>query len=200
MAKRKIKFGYKREKILKRESYDRVLIVCEGSKTEINYFNELIKDLKLSTVNIEILDIKQTTPDSLLREAEKLYKNSKGERNLFDKVYCIFDKDKHPKYQETKNTIDQIKKPKDVYYYAFSEPCFEFWLLLHFTKTDRPFADFDELRKDRDFRKYFPNYKKSEIIFNDLKDKIPTACQNAKNNQHTNVNELVKYLQNIKKQ
>jgi hypothetical protein len=171
MAKHKLKFGSNHRKILKRESYDRVLIVCEGSKTEINYFNELIKDLKLSTVNIKILDIKQTTPDSLLGKATELYEISEKEGNLFDRVYCVFDKDKHPKYQETKNRIDQRKKLKDMYY-AFSEPCFEFWLLLHFIKTDKPFADFDELRKDRDFRKYFPNYKKSEIIFNDLKDKV----------------------------
>jgi hypothetical protein len=45
------------------------LIVCEGG-TEVNYFKGLIGDLKLSTVNIEILDIKQNTPDSLLREAK----------------------------------------------------------------------------------------------------------------------------------
>jgi hypothetical protein len=43
------------------EPYDKVLIVCEGG-TEVNYFKGLIGDLKLSTVNIEILDIKQNTP------------------------------------------------------------------------------------------------------------------------------------------
>lgn len=196
MAKRKRTPSFRKPRI--KEPYDRVLIVCEGSKTEINYFDELIKDLKLSTVNIEILDIKQTTPDSILDEAEKLYENSEGQGNPFDRVYCVFDKNGHSKYQETKNTIDQRKKPK-VFYYAFSEPCFEFWLLLHFIKTDRPFANFDELRKYKYFKKHFPNYEKSKNIFDDLKDKIPTACQNAKHNQHTNVNELVEYLQNIKK-
>ncbi len=198
MAKRRPKPRYSPRKTDIRQPYDRVLIVCEGKKTEINYFNELIKDLKLSTVNIQILDIKQTTPDSLLREAKELCQKSKKEGNPYDRVYCVFDKDKHPKYQETKGTINQIKKPKGVYHYAFSEPCFEFWLLLHFIKTDKPFVNFDGLRKDGNFRKYFPNYKKSEIIFNDLKGKIPTACENAKNNPYTNVNELVEYLQKIK--
>lgn len=199
MAKRKIQSDYSLRKTQTRELYDRVLIVCEGSKTEINYFRELIKDLKLSTANIEILDIKQTTPDSLLRKVKKLYKNSQWQGNLFDKVYCVFDKDGHSKYQETKNKIDQIKKPKNVYYYAFSEPCFEFWLLLHFRKTDKPFTNFKELKKDKHFEEFFPNYEKSTNIFNDLKDKIPTACENAKDNRHTNVNELVECLQNIKK-
>lgn len=199
MAKRKIKSGYSPRKTQTRELYDRVLIVCEGSKTEINYFNGLIKDLELSTANIEILDIKQTTPDSLLEEVKKLYNESKGKENPFDRVYCVFDKDGHSKYQETKNKIDQIKDPKDVYRHAFSEPCFEFWLLLHFRKTDKPFTNFKELSKHKHFKKSFPNYDKSKNIFNDLKDKIPTACKNAKNNRHTNVNKLVEYLQNIKK-
>jgi hypothetical protein len=47
-----------------------VLIKNAINPTEVNYFKGLIGDLKLSTVNIEILDIKQNTPDSLLREAK----------------------------------------------------------------------------------------------------------------------------------
>lgn len=198
MAKRKIKSGYNPRKNAIRGDYDRVLIVCEG-ETERLYFQGLINELQLSTANIQILNPKQNTPNSLLIKAKELYKNSKIQRNPFDRVYCIFDKDGHTKYQETKGDIKQIKKLKSVYYYAFSKPCFEFWLLLHFKKTDRPFINFDELRRYKDFKKYFPNYKKSEIIFDDLKDKIPTACQNSKDNPHTNVNELVEYLQNIKK-
>ncbi|VVH66279.1 hypothetical protein BSPLISOX_2257 [uncultured Gammaproteobacteria bacterium] len=197
MAKRKTTSGYNLRKTAIREPYDKVLIVCEG-RTEINYFEGLIKDLKLSTVNIEILDIKQNTPDSLLREAKQLYQKAKRSGNPYDRVYCVFDKDGHSKYQKTRGDIEQIRKPKDVYHCAFSEPCFEFWLLLHYKKTDKPFTNFDEIRKDKDFKKHFPNYDKSKNNFNDLKARISTACQNAKDNQHTNVNELVEYLQNIK--
>jgi hypothetical protein len=41
-----------------------------------------------------------------------------------------------------------------------------------------------------------PKEHKSKNNFNDLKARISTACQNAKDNQHTNVNELVEYLHN----
>lgn len=71
MAKHKIKSGSSSRKIQTREPYDIVLIVCEGSKTEIEYFNGLIKDLKLNTVNVKILDIKQTTPDSLCKKVKE---------------------------------------------------------------------------------------------------------------------------------
>jgi hypothetical protein len=61
--------------------------------SQVNYFKGLIGDLKLSTVNIEILDIKQNTPDSLLREAKQLYQKAKISGNPYDRVYCVFVKD-----------------------------------------------------------------------------------------------------------
>lgn len=49
----------KKSKILsraaaKREEYDLVLIVCEGSKTEPNYFNNLRQVERLSSSNIMV--------------------------------------------------------------------------------------------------------------------------------------------------
>jgi hypothetical protein len=54
---------------------------------------------------LEILDIKQNTPDSLLREAKQLYQKAKRSGNPYDRVYCVFDKDGHSKYQETRGEI-----------------------------------------------------------------------------------------------
>lgn len=196
MAKHKIKSGFNKRKIATKNDCDVVLILTEGKNTEQIYFKELMQHLQLKTVHI--VDVKQTTPYSVFEEAKKRYNKSKKEGNPYDRVYCVFDKDKHPKYQDTKNTIDNFQKPKNIYYHGFSEPCFEFWLLLHYIKTDKPFINFDELRKDKEFKKYLPRYHKSKIDFNDFKDRIPTACRNAKNNPHTNINELVEYLQNIK--
>lgn len=198
MTKRKIKSQHNSRKIKSREPYDRVLIVCEG-KTELLYFQGLINKLKLSTANIEIINPKQNTPNSLLKKAKELYKKSNKSGNIFDKIYCIFDKDKHPKYQQTKDNIEQIKQPRHTYYAIYSEPCFEYWLLLHFKNTTKPFIDYDELSKDKDFKRYFSKYNKTdEDVFIKLQDKIDTACNNAKNNQHTNIDKLVVYLQNIK--
>jgi len=45
-----------KRKTAQRSSYDRVLIVCEGEKTEPNYFNELIRDKKLNTANVVVED------------------------------------------------------------------------------------------------------------------------------------------------
>lgn len=39
----------------KREPYDRVLIVCEGEKTEPNYLKEMIAHFQLSSANVAIV-------------------------------------------------------------------------------------------------------------------------------------------------
>lgn len=42
---------------------------------------------------------------------------------------------------------------------AISNPCFEYWILLHFKSTDRVFADCDEVI--RELKKEFPAYAKN---------------------------------------
>ncbi len=48
----------------KKQPYDRVLIVCEGAKTEPTYFRELCDHYQLSTANIE------TSARELAKEAD----------------------------------------------------------------------------------------------------------------------------------
>jgi len=45
----------RRRQAMKKAPYDIVLIVCEGEKTEPNYFNELKKAFRLSNTNIKIV-------------------------------------------------------------------------------------------------------------------------------------------------
>ena len=41
-------------KLGRRASYDRILIVSEGSKTEPNYFSEICAAYRLPTANVEV--------------------------------------------------------------------------------------------------------------------------------------------------
>ena len=47
-----------RRKMASRSPYDRVLIVCEGGKTEPHYFRWLIKNFGLNRANVVIADKK----------------------------------------------------------------------------------------------------------------------------------------------
>jgi hypothetical protein len=53
-----------------REPYDRVLIVCEGKKTEPYYFGGLRLHYRLSSANIEITPANGTDPMSIVSFAE----------------------------------------------------------------------------------------------------------------------------------
>ena len=77
----------------RREPYDRVLIVCEGEKTEPNYFRELCAHYRLSTANIEVTQGEGNDPVSVVRTAKRLQKSETRQGERYDRIYCVFDRD-----------------------------------------------------------------------------------------------------------
>ncbi len=105
-------------------------------------------------------------------------------------------------------------KPRNTYAAINSIPCFEYWLLLHFENTTKPYGPLSGNsachQVVKDLKKYMPLYSKGDMkIFPQIKDKIPFAINNATkslkaaekadtDNPTTRVHELVRFLQNIK--
>nr|VFK52400.1 MAG: RloB-like protein [Candidatus Kentron sp. TUN]VFK52913.1 MAG: RloB-like protein [Candidatus Kentron sp. TUN] len=58
---------------IKRASYAKMLIVCEGEKTERNYFEEIIRYYELNSANVEIADHHGTDPMGILNHAKARY-------------------------------------------------------------------------------------------------------------------------------
>jgi len=101
----------------RRSPYDTALIVCEGGKTEPNYFKSLRDDLKLNTANVEITgDTGGSAPDNVVEHGLRYY----GE---YDKVFCVFDKDSHPTYQQAVDRVKCTKKKKDHTIEVISHRC-----------------------------------------------------------------------------
>ena len=121
----------------RRAPYAKVLIVCEGEKTEPHYFNELKDHYGLNSANIEICGDCGSDPLSIIRHAKQRYREEKDAGDAFDKVFCVFDKDTHAHYQQGLDTI-RSTTPKNVYVAITSVPCFEYWLLLHFNTPHAP--------------------------------------------------------------
>ncbi len=197
-----------------RSSYEKILIVCEGQKTEPNYFNELKDYYQLNTTHVVDIDGScGSDPWSVYQHARKCASRAKKDNDPYDKVYCVFDKDKHTTYQKTLNAIDGIKINK-VFTAIFSVPCFEYWLLLHFIYTTQPFdATGNKSAGDKtvdELKKHPLNYQKGDQgVFKKLVSKLEfaktnaaKALQEAKANQIDNpstvIHELVNYLQNLK--
>ena len=197
-----------------REPYDKVLIVCEGSKTEPNYFRGLIDYFKLKSANVAIDGSCGSSPCSVLKRAQELQEKELKSGSPFDKVYCVFDKDAHQTYQATMDKIAKIK-PKGVFNAANSIPSFEFWLLLHFIYSTKPYIKNGKMSSGdlvkKDLLVHHPDYKKkSKDTFLVLQPKLETAIANAAkvlataerngtDNPTTHIHTLVEYLRDLNK-
>ena len=192
--------------------YDVILIVCEGEKTEPNYFTELKKALRLSNANVRICG-RGSDPLSVVDFAIETFRQEQE----FDRVYCVFDRDRHTRYNEALDRVRRTRLGKGSKILAIpSIPCFEFWLLLHFVYTTRPFdappGDSICSRVIEELKKYLPAYKKGDQdIFDTIQDKLDNAITNARkveqfhqtsgtDNPSTLVHSMVEYLRDLKKE
>lgn len=197
-----------------RESYAKVLIVCEGEKTEPYYFYELKDHYKLNSANVEICGECGSDPLSIYRYAKRRYREEKEGGDPFDHVFCVFDKDTHANYQSALDAIARAN-PKNAFQAINSVPCFEYWLLLHYFYTTKPYnsqhgnsACHQVLTE---LRSYMPDYAKGsshtfsaligqlELAKHNAARSLRTATKHDIDNPTTRVHELVDFLQNIKK-
>lgn len=195
----------------KRAPYDKVLIVCEGTKTEPYYFTDARNHHKINTLNI-IIEGTGKDPLTLVQRAKQLYQEQERLGDPYDRVYCVFDKDEHTTYQQA---IDLIKKatPKAKWFVVTSVPCFEYWLLLHFNYTTQPYYPVTGLSASKavvnELKKYIPNYEKGasdiysllidqvEIAINHAQGAGKDVARNATDNPSTLVHKLVEYIRTL---
>lgn len=167
-----------------RQTAKRCLIVCEGSKTEPNYFNGLRRTLRCSTIQITVAKgLRGTDPLSVVREAKERFLRER--EDPFDAVFCVFDRDSHATYGSALTQIKDLRRSKKPFYAIYSNPCFEFWVLLHFELSFRPFLREGALSPcgvvGRELRRHFPEYEKGmETLFERLRPLMPTALGHAK--------------------
>lgn len=167
----------------------RFLIVCEGTKTEPYYLKEITDDLGIKPQVVKVAPNDGASPDRVVAHALKLYEEDAICGDSFDRVYCVFDRDKHDTFdaavQKTKE-LKEAKNPKP-FEAITSVPCFEYWLLLHFGLTDQPFraagkkSVCDRLMSVLRTKPGFKKYDKGQHgIYGLLKDKTSIAVKGAK--------------------
>lgn len=144
-----------------REPYDRLLIVCEGTKTEPNYFREIIAAYRLSSANVDVTSGRGSDPESVVATAVDRYESDPD----YEGVYVVIDRDAHAGYAAA---VDRLANApgtlREVAHVIPSTPCFEYWLLLHFEETARPYARTGQRSPCenviRDLEAYLPAYRK----------------------------------------
>ena len=176
-------------KLSRRASYDRILIVSEGSKTEPNYFKEIRATHRLHTANVEVQPGELgTAPIQVVQYAQALFE--KGDRHkhiqprAFEQVYAVFDRDDHQSYFDAlrlAETLDGKLRNDNKQAVRFtaiaSVPSFELWLLLHYETVQAPIHRDEVMRR---LKQYLPGYEKgASSAFSTTRARLETATQRA---------------------
>ena len=188
----------------------RFLIVCEGEKTEPNYFKAFTEHWsEVKEVNVKGCGCSTC---QLINEAKRIQKILERKRQVsFDRVWLVFDKDD---FKDFNKAIAEAKKEK--MNCAWSNEAFELWYVLHFQYLDtgvdrKQYIEMieDNVRKaseDRNF-KYKKNakdfyqilqkhgdedfaFKNAEKLRNRHKGKSNYAAHNPRTEVDLLVNEL----------
>ena len=153
----------------RRASYDRILIVSEGSKTEPNYFREIRSAYRLHTANVEVQPSELgTAPIQVVQYAQALFENGDRHKNIqsraFEKVYAVFDRDDHNSYYAALTLAASLDgklrndtKQPVAFQAIASVPSFELWLLLHFEDVRAPLHRDEVMRR---VKLHIPEYDK----------------------------------------
>jgi hypothetical protein len=149
-----------------REERAQVLVVCGGVATEPAYFRGLKKERRNPAVRV-VVESKGVDPASLVRFAAQ-------KRDILgcDEVWCVVDVDEF----DISGALAVARKEN--VRLAISNPCFEYWLLLHFESCVAPLTCYDDAL--RRLLKHLPRYDKSGLSFTDFAGGVDDAVQRAR--------------------
>ncbi len=173
----------------KRASYDRILIVSEGGKTEPNYFGEIRATYKLNTANVEVRPSAWgTAPIQVVQYAKELFEQGDPHKNIepraFEQVYAVFDRDDHESYFDALRFAESLDRKlkndakQPIRFHAIASiPNFELWLLLHYQNIQAPLHRDEVMRR---LKQHIPGYVKgAESIFAMTRQLLTVATQRA---------------------
>ena len=174
--------------VLEREKM--FLLAYEGNETEPTYFEALKNNDRFNNEIIEIVSLRRDFNDT--RSAPKhVFENLQRIKNeydlgLNDELWMIIDKDRN-----RKNIEKYYAKCKSEtnFFFALSNPCFEFWLLLHI----RDLSEFtpEEIQKIEENKKVNGSRKRTY-----LKKILSDILLDGYNESNMKPERFFKYLDN----
>jgi len=146
----------------------RFLIVCEGSKTEPNYFRRF--RVNTEVVDLEVIGLGDNTLSLVQRTCELMRQDD------YAQVWCVFDRDSFPaeRFNEALNQAQQRNIRV-----AYSNEAFELWYLLHFDYHDAALSRtrYQQMLTQRLGKPYRKN---ALDMYDLLKERQPEATRNAR--------------------
>lgn len=133
----------------------RFVIVTEGRETEYRYFSGLREEIIGSGTlcDVVVAHSKDKDPLKTLRKARSSLIDGK------DRAWAVFDADNvdGSRSEIIRKAFDEAGKGSQAVDCIVSNPCFEFWILLHRKETSRPYLSFSEI--EGDLIKAFPELR-----------------------------------------
>ena len=192
-----------------RDRLPRVLILCEAARTEPSYFNALARDLDLPNVSVRTPKKGQRGPGAMMTAVQ--YERERD--SDLDEIWCVLDHDERDAEIEGFRSwlgrqSSEKARPARIRA-AISIPCFEYWLLLHFEFTNRPFHGMPGglsacEQVIRELETHLEGYRKADAgTYERCRALLPVAMDHAKRGEQsegassTNVWELIERLQKL---
>ncbi len=153
-------------------------VIVDG-QTE-KWYLDLLK--KYEKNKLPRIDIKPEIPKK--QKLKALYQQVKENSTIYDKVIWVIDFDvilKNNQTHEFEKYYKQLSKKRNVEILV-NNPCFEFWILLHFKETSRIYSKCCDIESEIKERKFLVDYKKTEKFYK---------------KQNNDVYKKLKYLQEV---
>ena len=142
MPKKKTSSGKKVKPIFK--------IFCEGEKTEPLYIKGYVDHFHSEKRSIIVVGkTDKNTPVQLVEVAVEA-KNNGNENDIF---WVVFDRESVAKYSHELHAKARDNARRNCIEIAFSNVCFELWILLHFEYTAAPYSTCADLLKKSNLKK-----------------------------------------------
>ncbi|MCK4461353.1 MAG: RloB domain-containing protein [candidate division Zixibacteria bacterium] len=191
-----------RRKAATKAPLETVLIVCEGAKTEKMYFDGLRIKFRFPSVAVKVCGKEcGSAPINVVDYALRYCCD-------YDHCWCVMDVEAPRPHKTLKEALCKARDNK--LNVALTNPCFEFWYILHFERYTKAFDTNQKVRLR--LKRHIPRYAKGGTeIFEKLFPQIRTAVDNAdqvlvdkqcgtnlsSHNPSTHVHCLVKHLYQI---
>jgi hypothetical protein len=157
MPRRRYKTPTLRRRGASRTARGQIVVFCEGKVTETRYFSDFMRDCRNSLVEVRVaggIGVPMTIVDRAINEQNLLNRSvRKRSADSFDSIFtvrAVFDFDDHPKVTEA----IEFANARGVRV-GYSNPCIEFWGLLHFSDSDRPLGRADA---QAELKRQMPSY------------------------------------------
>jgi hypothetical protein len=172
------RFNSLRRKVETKAPKPKIVLYAEGEKTERDYFAAMKRAFHSKIVDIEIIE-GAGVPLTIARRAAQAASEARRQNRhqsyaRRDEFWAVFDRDEHPNIPETMTLCKSAGVGV-----AFSDPCFELWLILHFEEFDRPDHRHDVQRHFETLCTDYDHAKRKTTDCNKLMELVLAAEQRA---------------------